>query len=514
MLTLSRRGSIAVLASIVALGAAMSVRWVFLVPIFQNPDEPQHFDYAISVRDHGGPFRLGNAPRDAEGRFLNRYGEHFLCYWVHPFTDYLIGRSDFERIKFHPGEKMPAEYGTVDYYRALDRYCPTDAPAVLDAPPSLAFIYPCGYYAVIAAWMAAVRMATDSLSSLFFSARLFSTLLSAVGLIAGYGVLRELGCRRPLAIALTAAMAWFPLTTFVSASIQPDNLAFALVVLGFYFGQRLRRSPSDVRWAILLGFSLAMLLLAKPQFFVCTTIPIAGAWMVEALFGRVAKLRAVAIVLILTLPSLAAGLFHYDLVRQSDYSPIPSQPFAGGLREAFAQTRESLHHYFFGMTHHSFWGRFGWMDAPLQFGGARVNGAVQFVIQAAVVLCIVLGVLRFGQIAWRLGRAARRHGRLALRAAASNLPVNAYFLFLVLMVVLFVATGNGFLAQGRHWFPMLLPIFFTSVVYGPKAVRRRAVRERLTRSLVAALLLFCIVGSYFAHQTIVDRYYASAADHP
>ncbi len=125
---------------------------------------------------------------------------------------------------------------------------------------------------------------------------------------------------------------------------------------------------------------------------------------------------------------------------------------------------------------------------------------------------IALSLLRLGRVAWKLGRLWRRGRRTAaVRIAASNVPINSYFLFTVLMVVLYVRLGNRFGAQGRNWLPFLLPIFLTAVAYAPRALAPRRVRRAFAAALLAALLLFDGVGGYYALQTVRNRYYSPAA---
>src|SRR5207247_591835 len=96
-----------------------------------------------------------------------------------------------------------------------------------------------------------------------------------------------------------------------------------------------------------------------------------------------------------------------------------------------------------------------------------------------------LTLTRFAQVSRRLLAIFRRGRRLlALRLLFSNPALNSYFLFTALMVFLFICTDNVFGAQGRHWFPFLLPIFATSLIYAPKALKRRS-----ARTVLAALTL-------------------------
>src|SRR5437879_4920364 len=46
------------LAVVVAAAAGLALVWVFLVPIYQAPDEPQHLDYALAINTHRGLFQV------------------------------------------------------------------------------------------------------------------------------------------------------------------------------------------------------------------------------------------------------------------------------------------------------------------------------------------------------------------------------------------------------------------------------------------------------------------------
>ena len=86
-----------------------------------------------------------------------------------------------------------------------------------------------------------------------------------------YQVLRELHWQKSRALLLTAVVAFFPLTTFVASSVQPDNLALLLVLLCWYFTLRLRRTDVNIsRSYLLLGIALGALLVTKYHIFLVT----------------------------------------------------------------------------------------------------------------------------------------------------------------------------------------------------------------------------------------------------
>ncbi len=75
----ARRANIAV-AIVILLAGGLSTIWVFLVPMFQAPDEPVHFDYAASIYSAGRLITLDDGTPD----------------WiVSPYTKYLMRAADF-----------------------------------------------------------------------------------------------------------------------------------------------------------------------------------------------------------------------------------------------------------------------------------------------------------------------------------------------------------------------------------------------------------------------------------
>src|SRR5262245_20270159 len=96
------------LAAILAGSMALSTMWVFKVPIYQSPDEPQHLDYAWALSEQSGLFFARDMLRPLPN------------YYVHPYTHYLVERTGTAHVAFHPENTMPPGYGTGKYFRDLD----------------------------------------------------------------------------------------------------------------------------------------------------------------------------------------------------------------------------------------------------------------------------------------------------------------------------------------------------------------------------------------------------------
>ena len=217
--------------------------WALLVPIFEAPDEPVHIDYAFNIFSAGRLINVREPTFPWNVSALSPEGEMPIVW--HRYTWRLIGVSELDRIAFHPRQKAPANYGTKEFFNDLDRSATpevsTDAdrqPRIWDRPARYGYlaVYPFGYYALAGAWMRVLRTFSPRLSVLFFGARSLSVLLLVCSLLLVYAISRELRLGRGRALLLTAIIGFFPLTSFVSSYVQPDNLCLTLAMLCFYLG--------------------------------------------------------------------------------------------------------------------------------------------------------------------------------------------------------------------------------------------------------------------------------------
>jgi hypothetical protein len=498
------------LAAIVVASTFQSVRWGFLVPIYQAPDEPVHLDYALCLYENRGLFRPTGQfqPTDVK---VARHPERL----VHPYSLYLRERTQTASIRFNPSARMPGGYGTAAYYAALDRDAPGRESIHIDTPPVLARGYPFGYYGLLALWISAIRCFSDRLTVLFFGARLLSSALLIVSLLCVHGTLRGIGIGHALALIVTACVGLFPLTTFVASYIQPDNLSFALVSLAFCLATIVHARPGE--WLPLtgLGLSLGALSITKQHYCVAAAIPIAGMLIADCWHRSTSWFGWLRTAILFFVPGVAAtAVFHWTMWR-AKYDPLPTDTVlrtAHGTKKLlliFERLQDAVTDCFAGMTHNSFWGLFGWVDTPLVIGGGHTMEMIKLAIQICAWLLLGLTLIRAEQVASRLyWLARRRQPRIALALLLGNPVLNSYFLFTVIMISLRIRTNNVFGAQGRNWLPVLLPVFVTGLVYAPKALTIRNSRRILTWSLTAGLALFVTLGAYSAPRNILKRYYA------
>jgi len=443
------------LTVIILLSTGLALRWVFLVPIYQAPDEPEHLDYALCIKHHGGLFWSSQSTLPDPG----------TPFFEHPYTVYLRDSTATLQLAFSPENRVPPGYGTLAYFAALERGAPPEEKLPAAQPPILFTIYPFGYYALLALWLKVLSFGHDGIVFLFFGARILSVLFLGCSLVLSYATLRLLNFKPWFGLALTGIIGFFPLTSFVSSYVQPDNLAFTLVSLCLYLALRWRSNGRSDRMLALLGLALGALLITKLHFYVCVLIPVVG--MVGTTTGpRRAWCRAGALLL---LPSAAAAAVHWVSTRGASnllLEPATCKHPFFYLCEGFGS---AVWDFYADQTHDSFWGKFGWLDTPLLIAGWRISQTVHFLTQMGTWIILALTLLRLEQVLSRLSSLAHRgRWKAAWRIAFSNPLLNSYFAFTVLMFFLRIATNNRFAGQGRNWLPFLLPIFLTRLFMRPK----------------------------------------------
>jgi hypothetical protein len=214
-------------------------------------------------------------------------------------------------------------------------------------------------------------------------------------------------------------------------------------------------------------------------------------------------------------PSILAAAAHLATVWGNTFDPLPVAPHVSTVRFLWDGFRGALLDFYWGNTHRSFWGVFGWMDTHPVFYSKRGTLITHVFLEVAAWGLLLLTLVRIGQVSKRLAGVGRRgRARQAFRMAFSHPSANCYFLFTVLMFALYVRSDNFFGAQGRNWLPLMLPIFWTALVYAPRAIRSFRVRSRLAATLVGGLVLYVAVGGYYSMAAVRNRFYSPGYAEP
>ena len=423
---LSPRAAGVLLSVIVTASAAVALAWVFFVPILEAPDETVHFEYSTALYSAGGLV----APRDA-ARLTVPSGRPV------PYPKYMEDQSAVAVIAEKPDVKAPAGYGSASYYGSVDSGVhATETPAQLFDPPLLRY-YPFAYYLLDAAFMGVASLFTASPVALFFAARSLSVALLVPSLLLTYLVLRRLDCSRALALALTAVVGLFPMSSMLASSVQSDNLSFTLAMLSLLAALELRRDPHRATWMGVLGLAFGALLVTKVHYAAIVGLAIGAMLVTQRLDARDARHWPRDVALLLTPAVVLESIQQWTqwaappLISAGQLGELPNYraALAGGPSSVAAYVTHIVSFTFldntFGREFGSFWGVFGWVDTPLLLGSPAITTAV-WLLQIAGMSDRAFRVHRggAGQVTWRLVRLARR-GRPRSARSASRSPTRS-----------------------------------------------------------------------------------------
>ena len=504
----ARRANVAAVV-VILLAGGLSTVWAFLVPIFQAPDEPAHFDYAISI------FSAGRLITWADGQ---------PDWIVSPYTKYLMRATDFDRIVWRSSMRVPPGYGSRAYFARIADGAPRSrATAARDRSISyVARAYPFGFYALEALWMRAFAIFGGSLVTMFFGARLLCVFLMMLGLYFNYRTALNLGLPRWTSVALVAAIGFFPLTTFVSSYIQPDNLAYALVSAALFFATELNRLGLRPPVVVALGLCLGALAITKYQFFLSAAIPVALLFAVRSAQSSAALAARIGMLLAFTAPTALLLAVQYFIVnRPALAAPVTIQSdmnmnyfhaqLATGYLSAIGYTARTTVAAFVdcfvsGGCAATFWQTVGWVDTPIVIVSPQAETWIRAVISLATIatFCvIVFFALRRALLLVRAG--THRHISAAIRVASADPVFNSYACFITIIVALYVLTDNAFGAEGRQLYPYIFPAFLCFVLYAPRALTRH--HRKASAVLAGVLFVYAVAASAYALADVRARYY-------
>jgi 4-amino-4-deoxy-L-arabinose transferase-like glycosyltransferase len=303
---ITRRATIAVFALTLAAYAALAFGYATLTPIWQNPDEPAHYNYVAFVAMTGGLPAL--QPGDWDLALLERLQNGRL----EPGDD--VGSIRYE--SWQP----PLFYLAA---APVFRFGPLDDPAAM-----------------------VLRL------------RLFNVGLGALTLGVALLVGREL-MPPALAVAVPLAVAGVPMFTSIAASISADPLANLLAAATLLvLVRQVRRPARSTGWAGAAGVLIGAGLLTKLAVGIFVPLALAVVWLRSTRRVR-DTLAVLGVSGLLVLPWLVHQVTAYGwtdpLATSRHASVVLDQQRFPGLSPGYLGD-------FFTITFHSFWAQFGWMS--------------------------------------------------------------------------------------------------------------------------------------------------------
>jgi hypothetical protein len=419
------------LALLLALSLIRGVLYSAVTPPWQAPDEPGHFQYAaFLVRYHRFPTRQDVAVEE----------------WLQTQVYVSMQESGFWARRAH-----------------------TLAPPALEEKYRAAVNHPPLYYLLSALLL--VPFSGCDLVTQLHVLRLGSVLLGTLTVLVAYLTAQALFPEdASWQLAVPALVAFLPMHTFITSSVNNDSLAELLASLVIYSLLRILRRGLSWRRVV----SVACLLAAGPLTKRTTTFAIPLAALTILLYCLRAKplksaptgkaprcfFRWLRLRCVWLLIASAIGLGLWTLTLHSPFSIryvhllLEPQRYAPAALKTYAL--------FFLLTFASFWANFGWMNVPLDLGW-----------YAALALFSLLALCGLGFFAIRAVRGTETLKTWQRRA----------LLMLLLAVVLIFAQTFGLMIvqgippQGRYLFPALIPlvVFFTLGLWEWTPARYRSI---------------------------------------
>ncbi len=456
----ARRTSVAreraIVSTIIILATLLCGYWALRFPLLLEPDEVAHADAAFAYFDAGRPFVVHRPT---------------ITNFVTPQIRYLMKVTDYRRMRYNNHAAVRDGYGTRAYLRALDAAAPqpsNEEPSAGARVPYVLAVYPSTYYYAVATAMRAGWTAFgQSLSAAIFAGRFLNVVMLASTLALGYAVLLEMSFTSVQRMMLLAGIAFFPLSTWMGAYIQPDNQSALLMTATLLAALALRKRPASLARLVLYAAAASALGLTKVQYalvaIVAFGLAFRGSFERESLAIRFRGLvGGVAIPIIVTI----SGRYLSPIGGLNAITSGPAYAQAGlseRLRiasyDALTSATSTL---LGGQTFAGFWLHFG-----LRSGGiftSAATRAVTIVLVALTALTLAAWCVSQRNLLQRLQSVATRYGaRRAWRFFGSDPALNAYALLTTLLLIVSSFTNGGVTLQGRYWYPVLLPIVLLSV---------------------------------------------------
>ena len=483
----SERGqSVRATAVAIALAAvAAAAAWSLVTPAFQAPDEIGHLAYAQTLAESAAP----PVQRDK-----TRFSQELLT----TMADLRVGAPDLHQVNATIMSEVEERHLQRDLERPLSRRGNDGADAATTEPPL--------YYALTAVPYTLAHGA--GLTARIELMRLLSALMAGATAVFAFLFVRECLPRHAWAWSVGGlGAAFMPLVAFMSGSVNPDAMLFAVGVALLYCIARAFRRGLTQRLAVWTGVAIALGLLAKINFFgllpgALIAVVLAARQSEGSWNGRVAQLAGTAIGVGLApyLVLLALDLLIWD---------------RGGILFSSASSTEGVHG--LGNQFAFLWQVYlprlpgqtpifpSWVGRELFFNGfvgrfgALTVSFAGWVYDAALVLSLALAALALRAAV--VQRDALRRRRVELLAYV--LLVGGV-LGLIAMAAMRGWNGVEIIAaaQGRYLLPLLG--FFSLAL----TLAARGAGERWGRALGAVLVVIAIGWTLFAQMQTVEAFYS------
>lgn len=462
-----------------------SLLWIFLIPIFQTPDENRHYDYVLHIAKRFSLPKKDSyvSPRD---------------YYMAETID-LADLVDFDRIRWRADEKTGFILFSDNVRQKIENYHDNrNMTTITDDENLELFAYPPLYYAFCAIIYKIASILGFNIVIRFYIIRLASVILSFLTLYYAHRILNLIGSSSFISLGVILGLIFLPQLSMFQISVQPDAMAmFLIVLITYYFiiaqknGIRLKHY---LYWGVLFGF----LMLTKVHLFVVTFFPFLlllviyqklkyGKW--DLKIGIIAGISF----MISSWWYIRNLYIYHDLL---------------GMRPVILDNNRNLleNTYSFLLmiryvTFKSYFACFGWLDTAVP--------AYVYAIYAFLILLCIFSLTRFLIRGLKKMINSLKNKDFARLKSLYLENINSLYLsvplvtFLVFMIVLGILTAGGVNTQGRHFFPFI----FAQVYFFMKYSRDLFKKESWGNIYILLITFYIIATNVFSAFVIYKRYY-------
>jgi 4-amino-4-deoxy-L-arabinose transferase-like glycosyltransferase len=453
-----------IITLLLVLSVIQGVLFATIVPPWQAPDEPKHFEYVALLHDKGRLISEADANLDLQKRIISSMLQH-----------------DFWRFGYaNSPPEASSSFASIWHY----------APSLLFRPPL--------YYVVQAIVYNAVAQQETTIQ--LYTLRLVSVLMGALVVFIAFLTTKTLFPKDALlVVAVPAFIVFLPMHSFIFSTVNSDNLAnliAALFIFGLVRGFKQGFSPLGLAGLLVL---VSLGLLTKRT--VAFTIPLGIAALTIYLLRQdvnpsVRRRIAISAFAFVSLVALSLPFWNWmgvgrDILDKYVFNGTALTILQGFLSRGYTLSELvnlSLHH--LGMLHQSFWARFGWMNVMF-------SDVWYYPLQGIGIIAVV-GLLLLGI------RQLRKVGGL------EHWQTQILLVYLIsILMVMSITVGQAILhsmtgTQGRYLFPVIIPIA-TLFMLGLREVLPRPYRAIGLGAVISGLFIFDFASIVFL---IIPFYYA------
>lgn len=461
---MTERHRILLPALFVVLTLVRGLLYAAVIPPWQGPDEPKHFEY-VRLLDQ---LRRPVAWRDADPAL-----ERTIIASMDRYRYWQFGRF------LTRGESFTALWGGASH--KLEQ-------------PMLPYVL---YTAALS------PVASRDIALQLLVLRIVSVLLGALVVLIAYLTARELFPEDDvMQIGIPAFAVFLPMHTFMLSTVNSDHLAEVFVSLAFFLVVKSFRMGLTLRFIVALGLTVLIAVLAKRTalFLVpalVAALPLYRVARGHALRWRTAVLVSVCLLVGLaaigavgiawldsTLPDTGSGLGNTVHNLRVYYLFLPSEEFPLAWNQSYlGAAARAIYGGWLTAMFRSFWGNFGWLKLPLASGW--------YWLAALIVTGSIIGLVRL------LAQAETASTQLT----DWQLGVVLSFMFAILAAVSIIVVKQvrslgldwAGAPQGRWLFPAIVPIA-TLLLLGWKSLVSASPRAaRLQPWLLVGWILSIVV---------------------